>query len=191
MYYVRFCVAPGPRAKLTLAPSDFPGNELPCIPVWLLWLPHLSKFVDLPAARAAHRARLAAAEAIAWRLRGAFAHRLRLAYGGKQASSQGYLPIALRQNETRRRLGPPLIADPLEDWRNTCARQELMNHADRAPDPRRAVPLAGEAGQGGSGGSSVSGGSGVSGVSGVSCVSCVSGVSGLSCGAGATEQPRG
>ena len=161
VYYIRSYVSTAQREKLTQALCDFPQADLhPCVPVWLFWRPHLEPLVDLPARRKEHRARLAAGQALSWHIRRRFAWGLREMYLVRLRSSRHNLLHDLRHNEIRRRQGPPPLPDTLEHWSNATARQELMNHADRMPEPWRVAKGGSSGAAGAAGDSGAAGGSG-------------------------------
>ena len=142
VFYIYNNTTPKARERYTMDPCDYPQDETrQSVPLWLFWKPHLSALVNLDARHAEYRARQEAATALAARFRRAFAALINKSFAGKQRASQSKRVTALYRNEIRRRPGPGHFIDPCEKYQNSAQRQEMMNHADRMPEPFAGLPV--------------------------------------------------
>lgn len=105
------------------------------MPLWLFWKPHLKEFIDLSEKRSELQARRAAEAKLSGVLKRVFAASLQKKFAGRQRSVQIQRVFALRHNEINRMRGPCEFIDELESWNNAAHKQDMINWADRMPEP--------------------------------------------------------
>ena len=136
VFYIRNFMPSAGREKYTQALADFPDGQA-CVPLWLLWRPHLERIVDLAGRRAEYQAKREACARLTSVFRRRYALSLRDKFQEKQRSVLVQRVWRLRHNEIRRQLQPKGFVDVLEDWRYAHHRQQLVDYADLLPEPER------------------------------------------------------
>jgi hypothetical protein len=140
VFYIRNFMPASAREKYTQALADFPEGQQ-CVPIWLLWRPHLQQVVDLGARRAAFQAKREACARLAGVFRRRYALSLRDSYQDKQRSVLVQRVWRLRHNEINRQLKPTGFVDAIEDWHCAHQRQSLVDYADLLPEPEQPAPV--------------------------------------------------